>query len=640
MSLEAETNQKQQAEDAGDEERGAVDAVDAETIPLKSKMNRAEPMDDRRVTSSNFIYLLAFFSSIGGFLFGYDTGVISGAMLIIKTEMELDYFWHQSIVSSTILAAWLFALIGGYLSDALGRKPVILASSFVFIVGSVIMGLANDKTTLLVGRLIVGIGIGMVSMALPMYLAEVAHKQVRGFLVTLNTMLITGGQALAGVTSGLLANTTDGWRYMLGIAAIPAVIQCIGFLFMPESPRWLVSKGRVEEAKRVLQRIRGRFHDIEEEFESIQASEEETRREKQMRTQRGQNSWILLQILQTPTVRRALILGCLLQMFQQITGINTVMYYSATIIQMAGFYDTTQAIWLSALVASVNFVCTFIGVYLVERVGRRRLTLASLLGVVIALGFLVIGFQVVDSKTYAVTNSEIERCGLAVETCSDCVKNDYCGFCFQDGSMEGSCVETHENRSYLGSSFGPCSAFPNEDGINEKLDDYVWSWGWCPSQYGWITVMGLVVYLLFFAPGMGPMPWTINSEIYPLWARSTCNSIAASVNWFFNFCVSVTFLTSVEFLGRSGVFLQYGIYALVGLVLFYWLLPETRGQTLEEVELLFSRSPCICSPLRFFRRWSNDDAGDDDDSSGPVKTNSAKTVHPEDQPTAQEVSKC
>lgn len=125
----------------------------------------------------------------------------------------------------------------------------------------------------------------------------------------------------------------------------------------------------------------------------------------QYRRQRGQTSNVLVQIFQSAPVRRALMLGCLLQMFQQIAGINTVMYYSATIIQMAGFYDTTKAIWLSALVASVNFLFTFVGLYLVERVGRRRLTLGSLFGVVLSLAFLAVGFMIVDSASYPVTEN-------------------------------------------------------------------------------------------------------------------------------------------------------------------------------------------------------------------------------------------
>jgi len=565
-----------------------------ENIPLKCQGQSAEKDDS---AGSKFIYVLAFFSSIGGFLFGYDTGVISGAMLIIRAEMDLDDFWHGAIVSSTILAAWLFALVGGFLSDAVGRKPVILTASVLFIAGSVTMGIADGLWPLLIGRIIVGIGIGFVSIVVPVYIAEAARKEARGFLVTINTMSITGGQAVAAVTSGIFSSTHQGWRYMLGIAAIPAAIQCIGFFFMPESPRWLISKGRVEEGKKVLQRIRGRFYNIDDEFQSIQSSEKETKRELQSRKQRGQSSWIIVQIFQTPTVRRALLVGCLLHMFQQIAGINTVMYYSATIIQMGGFYQTSQAIWLSALVASVNFLCTFIGVYLVEKVGRRRLTLASLLGVVLALGFLAAGFSIVESSNFPVGNPEDEQCGVSVEDCHSCIEFPQCGFCFRDdpvlGITEGSCLESRENQSYLASEDGACSNFSLTSGF-ENNNGYVWSFEWCPSQYGWITVLGLIVYLFCFAPGMGPMPWTINSEIYPLWARSTCNSIAASVNWSFNFFVSMTFLFLSAVLTRPGVFLHYCIWSLVGLILLYWLLPETKGQTLEDVEALFGRTPSLC----------------------------------------------
>ncbi|EFX79628.1 hypothetical protein DAPPUDRAFT_304502 [Daphnia pulex] len=558
---------------------------------------------DYSSSSSKFVYVLAFFSAIGGFLFGYDTGVVSGAMLIIRKEMELTNGWHEAIVSATIAAAWIFSLFGGYLSDRLGRKPVILAASVVFTAGSIVMGAADGKEGLLAGRIIVGVGIGLASMVVPMYLAETASSAQRGMLVTMNVMFITGGQAMAAVFSGALSTIPDGWRYMLGIAAIPAVIQFVGFLLMPESPRWLFSHGKPDEARKVLQRIRGPCHNIDDELEAIKASVDESERELEYRRQRGQTANVLIQILQSPPVLRALFLGCLLQMFQQIAGINTVMYYSATIIQMAGFYDTSKAIWLSALVASVNFICTFLGIYLVEKVGRRRLTLGSLLGVVLSLAFLAVGFMIVDSNAFSVTefyNDKNDLCNSASE-CNECNSIVDCGYCFMDdpangGVSKGSCLLSKENSTFL-SDYGPCSNLSSTAGLSSSNaaghSGFIYAYGWCPSPYGWITVLGLMTYLLFFAPGMGPMPWTINAEIYPLWARSTCNSIATSTNWFFNFLVSMTFLTITEILTRQGAFMFYCALSTVGLLLFWWLLPETKGRTLEEMEVVFSR-PRTC----------------------------------------------
>ncbi|XP_045028913.1 proton myo-inositol cotransporter isoform X1 [Daphnia magna] len=593
---------------------------DDATIPLKStgqKLSSSACDDDNTTPSSDFsaskfVYVLAFFSAIGGFLFGYDTGVVSGAMLIIRKEMELSNAWHEAIVSATIAAAWIFSLFGGYLSDRLGRKPVILAASVVFTIGSVVMGAADGKEGLLAGRIIVGVGIGLASMVVPMYLAETASSSQRGMLVTMNVMFITGGQAMAAVFSGALSTVSDGWRYMLGIAAIPAVIQFVGFLLMPESPRWLFSHGKPEEARKVLQRIRGPCHNIDDELEAIKASVEESERELGYRRQRGQTANVIIQILQSPPVRRALFLGCLLQMFQQIAGINTVMYYSATIIQMAGFYDTAKAIWLSALVASVNFICTFLGIYLVEKVGRRRLTLGSLLGVILSLAFLAVGFMIVDSNGYAVTefyHDKTDLCNSASE-CNECNSIIDCGFCFMDnpangGVLKGSCLLSKENSTFL-SDYGPCSNLSSTAGFAGSAaagqSPFIYAYGWCPSPHGWITVLGLMTYLLFFAPGMGPMPWTINAEIYPLWARSTCNSIATSTNWFFNFLVSMTFLTITEILTRQGAFIFYCALSTVGLLLFWWLLPETKGRTLEEMEVVFSRPRSCPMP---WESWTN-----------------------------------
>jgi len=595
------------------------DESDNLTRPLRADLGLQN--EQVKKDGSKFIYILAGFSAIGGFLFGYDTGVVSGAMLIIRREMQLNNTWHEAIVSGTVAAAWIFALVAGYLSDRLGRKPVIVAASVVFALGSVVMGAANDKETLLIGRIIVGIAIGLASMIVPMYLAETSSASERGLLVTLNVMFITGGQAAAAVFSGFLSRHHDGWRYMLGIAAIPAAIQFIGFLFMPESPRWLISRGRTDEARNVLRRIRGTF-DVDDEIEAIKASAEEAERELKRRHHRGQTSNVFIQVMQSPPVRRALFLGCLLQMFQQIAGINTVMYYSATIIQMAGFYNTSMAIWLAALVAAINFLCTFVGLYLVERVGRRRLTLVSLAGVVLSLAFLGAGFLVADSHSVEVTliNDTPDMCGTAA-SCGECGMIQDCGFCFFDdpvqGAVNGTCLMSRENMTEFTSDYGPCSSLSSSDSIIQGESRWIWSYGWCPSPYGWITVVGLVMYLFFFAPGMGPMPWTINSEIYPLWARGTCNSIATSTNWFFNLVISMTFLTFMEILGREGAFFLYCGLAAVGLVIFWLILPETKGRSLEEMEVLFARPwacPCVLK---------KGDAPDD----GSADPSAAKTVH-------------
>nr|XP_027236034.1 proton myo-inositol cotransporter-like [Penaeus vannamei] len=190
------------------------------------------------------IILLAVFSAIGGFLFGYDTGVVSGAMILVRDEFELSTVWHELIVSSTIGAAWLAALAAGPATDRFGRRPVILVASVVFTVGAVVMGAAPEKVTLLIGRIIVGLGIGMASMSVPVYLSESSPADLRGRITVTNNIFITGGQLIASVICGAFSKVPQGWRYMLGLAALPSVVQLMGFAFMPESPRWLILKGR------------------------------------------------------------------------------------------------------------------------------------------------------------------------------------------------------------------------------------------------------------------------------------------------------------------------------------------------------------------------------------------------------------
>ncbi|KFM78888.1 Proton myo-inositol cotransporter, partial [Stegodyphus mimosarum] len=204
-------------------------------------------------------------------------------------------------------------------------------------------------------------------MCVPMYIAEVAPVSIRGTLVTINNCAITFGQLVASIVDGIFSTDLEnGWRYMLGIAAVPAVIQFIGFLFMPESPRWLIGRNRYDEAMTVLRKVRGPNVNIQAEFDAIKNNCLEVERE-----QADDKSGMLKKILKNPSLRTALLVGCGLQMIQQLAGINTVMYYSATIIEMSGVRSKSKVIWLSAATSGMNCLCSLIGLLFVEKVGRR-----------------------------------------------------------------------------------------------------------------------------------------------------------------------------------------------------------------------------------------------------------------------------
>ncbi|XP_067684460.1 proton myo-inositol cotransporter-like [Haliotis asinina] len=542
-----------------------------------------EESEAGRSANSKFVYVVSSFATLGGFLFGYDTGIVSGSMLLIRPYFKLDTIWTEVIVSGTVASAAIFSLCGGYLADYVGRRRAIMAASVVFTIGALVMGAAPDKELLLVGRIIVGIGIGFASVTVPVYVAEVAPKNIRGTLVTLNQLFITIGILVSSIIAGAFSELRDtGWRYMLGLAAVPGIVQFLGFLFLPESPRWMLDSGNQNKAREILVQIRGTT-DVEEEMAAIEQKLEESRKASSFK-----NGCTLSQVLTTPHVRRSLFVGAGLQFFQQVCGINTVIYYSATIMVMAGF-SVRHAIWLVVAPNAVNFLATFIGMYLIDKLGRKVLLLCSLVGVFISLGILATGFQLAAIKSPPINVTETFNnetytgaCNKLYSNCNQCTTNTDCGFCY-DVSTDGSClpVDSNDNGRSL---VGRCNA------SDQSGSSFTFAYGYCPNNYSWMPVLGMVLFVFSFAPGLGPIPWTVNAEIYPLWARGTCTAIAGATNWTFNLLISLTFLTLTEAITKYGTFWLYGGMCVVGFIFVVIFLPETKDKSLEEVEQLFMTS--------------------------------------------------
>ncbi|CAL1541422.1 unnamed protein product [Lymnaea stagnalis] len=529
-----------------------------------------------------FVYVLSSIATIGGFLFGYDIGIVAGSMLFIQPYFELSTFWQEAIVSGTIAAAAVAALVSGWLTDKIGRKLTIMTSSVVFTAGGLLMGSAPTKEVLLVGRIVAGLGVGLASVVVPVYVAESSPVSIRGRLVSLHQLMINTGIIVSSVIAGAFSYVQpDGWRYMLGMAAVPGILQFIGFIFLPESPRWLVSSGRIEQAKDVLLRMRGGA-DVTEELNEIIVTVDESNQD----VAAGVHHW--LKIFKTPHVRRALFVGCGLLFFQQWCGINTVIYYSGTVLKMAGF-PIKYAVWLVTVPNFINFLSSFIGLYLVEKIGRRPLLIISLAGTLVGLIILAVGFQFAEENPPSLNMSVTEtydngtligECFYKHKSCADCVKDNSCGYCYSNDN-DGTCLPSiGEDRSTV----GRC----NSSSSTETY--FKWAYEYCPSDFTWIALIGMAVFVFAFAPGLGPMPWTINSEIYPLWARSTCNSLSACTAWVCNLIISFTFLTMTEHISIHGTFWLFAAFTVVGVVFMVVLLPETRNKTLEEVEQLFMTS--------------------------------------------------
>ncbi|KAL9431708.1 hypothetical protein AB3S75_026831 [Citrus x aurantiifolia] len=477
------------------------------TLTLESIPGSSGYLDlfpDRRMSYFSNMYVLGLtvIAGIGGLLFGYDTGVISGALLYIKDDFEAvnqSSFLQETIVSMALVGAIVGAASGGWINDAYGRKKATLLADVVFTAGAIIMAAAPDPYVLILGRILVGLGVGIASVTAPVYIAEASPSEVRGGLVSTNVLMITSGQFLSYLVNLAFTEVPGTWRWMLGVSAVPAIIQFVLMLFMPESPRWLFMKSDKEKAILVLSKI----YDIarlEDEIDHLSAAaEEELRKKKTVR---------YLDVFKSKEIRLAFLAGAGLQAFQQFTGINTVMYYSPTIVQMAGFQSNQLALLLSLAVAGTNAVGTIVGIYLIDHFGRKKLALSSLAGVIISLVLL--------------------------------------SWAFISGSSASS-----------------------------------------SGVYGWIAVIGLALYIAFFAPGMGPVPWTLNSEVYPEQYRGICGGMSATVNWISNLIVAQTFLTVAELVGTGATFLILAGIAVLAAVFVILFVPETQGLTFLEVEQMW-----------------------------------------------------
>src|SRR5580700_131532 len=330
--------------------------------------------------SRAFVYLAASFAGLGGLLFGYDTGVISGAELFFKNDFSLSVFSLEVIVSLGLAGAAIGALGGGRLADLFGRRTLLIATAAIFAVGAIVCAAATSPGMLILGRVIVGLGIGLSSSTVPVYISEVAPADARGWTVSLFQLAITIGILLAYVVDYAFANV-QGWRWMFGLSVVPASIFAIGMVYLPESARWLAKRGYHDRARAVLARIRD-TSEIDAELQEI---------EQTLARSETHGNW---RDLLNPVLRPALIVGIGLAVFQQITGINTVIYYAPMIIQSAGISSASGAILTTAGIGVVNVLMTIVAMWLIDRRGRRPLLLTGIAGMAVTLGLLGYVFRV------------------------------------------------------------------------------------------------------------------------------------------------------------------------------------------------------------------------------------------------------
>jgi sugar porter (SP) family MFS transporter len=436
--------------------------------------------------TKRFVYLATAISALGGMLFGYDIGVISGAILFIKKAFSLSAGMEEIAVSSVLVGSLAGAVAGGMLADRLGRRKLLIVTAIVFGLGALGAAFAPGTAWLIVARIIAGAAIGVASFVAPLYISEIAPVAIRGKLVSINQVALTSGIVISYLIDYAFAGSQE-WRWMFAMAVVPAAAFGIGLLFIPDSPRWLAGRGHTDKARAVLKRIRAPA-EVESELADIQHGASQ---------QKGEWSELF-----SPLLRMAMIVGVGLAIAQQLTGINTVIYYAPTIFKFAGFSSASVAILASVGIGVVNVALTIVAMQLIDRIGRRPLLLVSLAGMTLSLVVL--------------------------------------GLAFSLPQLSGS--------------------------------------------LGWIAVASLMVYVGSFAVGLGPVFWLVLSEIYPLRIRGRAMSVGTVANWSANLIVALSFLTLTQVMGKAATFWLYGLISIGAWLFAFFLVPETKGKTLEQIE--------------------------------------------------------
>lgn len=337
-----------------------------------------------------YLARLTIISTLGGLLFGYDTGVISGALLYMNDALQMNAVEEAAVVSSLLFPGAAFgALVGGRLADRLGRRGTLLVCAILFLIGALGCASAPDVPLMILSRIILGLGVGAAAVTVPLYLAEMAPAHLRGRMVTINELMIVTGQMAAFAINALLdalIQDDSVWRIMLGVASIPAIALLIGMLILPESPRWFAGKGRLEEAKRILDLSRSSDEAAREFDEIVESSRASS-------SERG-HAW--RSIKQNRWMRRLLYVGCGLAVVQQATGINTVNYYAPTILENSGL-GVSASLVATIGVGVTSVVMTVVGIILLGFVGRKKMLIIGFSGVVAAQAILAIVFTLPQS---------------------------------------------------------------------------------------------------------------------------------------------------------------------------------------------------------------------------------------------------
>ena len=500
--------------------------------------------------------LVAFVVSLGGFLFGFDAGIISGVMSYAAPEFDLSDAQNGWVVSSPSFAAMIAMLIAGRLSDLIGRKKILIGVAFLYALSALASAYAFSYESLYIARMIGGLAFGAALILAPMYIAEISSAENRGMLVSIQQLNIVLGFFAAflsnyyfnqfnGAPDSILNDDTV-WRWMLGVEFFPAILYFILLFFVPRSPRWLYANNMEVEAQQVLESIHG-SEQAKVEMETINKSISE----------KDQETTVGIGELFQPALRYILLVGLSLGILQQATGINAVYFYATSIFTQTGI-GTDAAFSSGVLLSFTTVIFTLAAIFLIDRMGRRPLLLIGITGIAISLLLCAYGFSQARYQLDASDIAALEASGVT-------------GLSSLEGAVfESDVVFKNEIKELIGNQ----EFAWNEGNILEAAID----------MNSTLVLVGILGFIACFAFSLGPVMWVMLSELFPNLYRGLAIGVIGFVNSFVSWLIQQIFPWELSNLGSATTFLIYGLIAAFGVLLLLRILPETKGRSLEELE--------------------------------------------------------
>ncbi|XP_074530366.1 solute carrier family 2, facilitated glucose transporter member 10 [Halichoeres trimaculatus] len=498
----------------------------------------------------NVILILASaVSAFGGLVFGYEMGIISGALLQLRAQFNLSCVQQEALVSSLLIGALLASLVGGYLIDSHGRRKSIIFSNFLILMGSLVL-LITSYPALIVGRIMVGFAMCLSSMACCIFVSEMVSPGRRGFMVTLYEAGVTVGILAAYAINYLLSDVKSGWKWMFGIAIAPTLIQLVCVCFLPSSMKKSLSRRERSHTETDL---------IKENPES----------ENSKSTENKSTQYSSLNLFQRKdNMRTRTVIGLGLVLFQQFTGQPNVLFYASTIFYSVGFHSDSSAVLASVVLGFVKVIATLASMVVSDRVGRRPLIITGCS--VMALCLITIGLLSGQTMMEAKWPCSSGTLGLNRtdpslfnQSVTETPFNEGQGLIYTQTQTED---VLHQVGQSLTDSPLNASRYVNNPVVN------------------WIILLCMMAVVSAYSTGFGPMTWLLLSEIFPASIRGRAFAFTNCFNWAANLLVTFTFLNFIDLIGLSGVFFMYGIIAVAAAVFFHFMLPETKGKTLEEID--------------------------------------------------------